>query len=240
MGGNYVHEVRLKAQGSTPIVPDQIILHSLANNNNFEAGWSWMVSPSNQLEAHVAIRLDGYRRQAVPYRMRADANYHANSDDRGYGAISVETDSSINAEEPWTPDQVESTVELLTELCLEFDIPARLCRDPEDPGIGWHIMWGTPGEWTPVAKACPGPARIKQVPGIVERVAKNLALHEPEEPEMPENTELADIITRIDKLERSLRSEIRAETRASGKRIILDMRNGFKGAIAQILAKIAK
>lgn len=170
----YPHEVRLKSQSSQPIVPTQVILHSLGNANNFESGWGWMVDPSNPLEAHLAIRLDGYRRQAVPYTERADANYSANRRPDGTGAISIETDSSVSALEPWTYDQVESIIEVVTNICRTFSIPPRLCRSPDDPGIGWHIMWGTPGVWTPVAKACPGPARIAQVPGIVARVAANL------------------------------------------------------------------
>lgn len=202
----YPHEVRLKAQGSQMIRPTQIILHSLGNADDFESGWAWMVDPNNPLEAHLAIDTNGYRRQAVPYTMRADANYSANRRPDGTGAIAVETSSSIAALEPWPDDQVESIIEVCTELCIKFSIPTRLCRSPDDPGIGWHIMWGTPGAWTPVAKACPGPARIKQVPYIVARVAANL---NPIVPATPKPTDWLDMATEA-QVRKIVREEIDA------------------------------
>lgn len=164
---SYPEEVRLKAQDSKPITPTQIILHSLGNGYNFDAGVEWLRDPSNPLEAHIAVRKDGYRVQLVPYTMRAEANYHANRRPDGTGALSVETDSSVAAEEPWSDDQVASIIEWCATRCKEFDIPPRLCRTPDDPGIGWHIMFGSPGEWTPARKVCPGPARIEQVKNII-------------------------------------------------------------------------
>lgn len=207
----YAHEIALKSQASQSIIPTQVILHSLGNANNFESGWGWMVDPGNPLEAHLAIRLDGYRRQAVPYTERADANYTANHRPDGTGAISIETDSSINALEPWTDDQVESIIEVVTNICRTFSIPPRLCRSPDDPGIGWHIMWGTPGAWTPVAKACPGPARIAQVPGIVAHVAANLGQIEvkPAPPQSKPPTDWLDMATEAD-LRRIVREELKA------------------------------
>jgi hypothetical protein len=46
-------------------------------------------------------------------------------------------------------------------------------RNKVDHGFGWHIMFGTGpnAPWTKVVgKVCPGPQRIKQMPGLVENI----------------------------------------------------------------------
>lgn len=172
-------EQRLKVQGSVVIRPTQVILHSLANGYNFAAGVGWLESAANPLEAHYAVRADGHVVQLVLETMRAEANLQANRRPDGTGAISIETDSSVPATEPWSTAQVDALVELVTAICRRHGIPARLCRSASDPGIGWHVMWGAPGAWTPVAKSCPGPARIAQVSAvIVPRVAAALRLQQ--------------------------------------------------------------
>ena len=52
------------------------------------------------------------------------------------------------------------------------DVTRRQVGAPAGSGIGWHVMFGAPGPWTPVAKSCPGPARVAQardeiIPAIV-------------------------------------------------------------------------
>jgi hypothetical protein len=164
-----------KKQDSVSIKPTQIILHSLANSYNWAGGVGWLLDPKNALESHYAIRKDGYTVQLVPDTLRAEANYRANRRPDGTGAISVETDSDKFGVALWSDEQVDAIVDLLTDLCRKHGIPARLCRSASDPGIGWHIMWGSPGEWTPVAKACPGPGRIVQMrTQILPRVQANL------------------------------------------------------------------
>lgn len=160
-------EQRFKQQQTAAIIPDQIILHSLANSWNFEGGVGWLTSTTNALESHYAVRRDGFIVQLVPETQRADANYKANRRANGHGAISIETDSDKPAVEPWTDAQVDAIVELCTDICRRYDIPPRLCPAWDQPGIGWHIMFGTPGQWTPVAKSCPGPARIRQVVDVI-------------------------------------------------------------------------
>lgn len=170
----YTTEVRLKAgyqDSQDEITPTQIILHSLANGWNWDSGVRWLENPNNALESNYAIRKDGHRLMLVPDGWSADANYLAN-----VRAISVETDSDVAAVEPWTDDQVESIIELLVDMCLKWSIPPVLTPAWDAPGLGWHIMWGTPGKWTPVAKSCPGAARIAQFKNvIVPRVATAVA-----------------------------------------------------------------
>lgn len=166
---------RLKQQGSVSIVPDQVIFHSLANGNNFAAGVGWLASPANPLESHYAVGSDGTIVQLVEETQRAEANYNANRRPDGHGAISIETDSSVAATEPWTDAQVDALVELTIDICRRHGIPARLCPAWDQPGLGWHIMFGAPGKWTPVSKSCPGPKRIQQVREVIlPRVAAAL------------------------------------------------------------------
>lgn len=221
---SYPEQIRLKEQASKAIIPTQLIFHSLANGWNFDAGVGWLVDPGNPLESHIAVRKDGLRVQLVDYRQRAEANYHANRRPDGTGALSAETDSSVDATEPWTDDQVASLIEWAVARCREFGIPARLCTSPSDPGIGWHIMWGSPGEWTPVSKSCPGPARIEQVKNvIVPAVARILAggtanpttptapVTEPESPQEDDMSQAQydEIITRLDRIEKSAKDDRR-------------------------------
>lgn len=139
--------------------------------------YDWFRSPkANGLESHfyVTKRLDPKRpgRTVIEqYRdtsREADANYKANSFIEGgvrKGYISVETQGKGEGE--WTPEQLASIFELLEWLESEHGIPLQVCATPKSPGVGYHTMWGAPSEWTPVAKSCPGPDRIKQFRNVI-------------------------------------------------------------------------
>jgi hypothetical protein len=122
---------------------------------------------------------------------RADANLDGNR-----RIISIETGDnaprSASDIEPWTPKQLDAIVAITVWACRKYDIPAVLLTDsgPGRRGIAYHRLGvqhsgGThpagflqPGceKWsTSVGKECPGPARIKQMPGIVARVAATLS-----------------------------------------------------------------
>lgn len=154
-----------------PMRPTQIILHSGANAWNFNGLVGHLLNPGQPLESHYAIRFDGYRLQMVPDNLSADANYTANKRPDGTGALSIETDSDTAATDPWTLDQVKSIIELIAAKCREHGIPPVPTPSSSAPGLGFHIMWGSPGAWTPVNKSCPGAARIAQfynviIPGV--------------------------------------------------------------------------
>lgn len=86
---------------------------------------------------------------------QADANYHAND-----FAVSIETQGFGAGE--WTGPQVTAIKALLQWLNTEAGIPLRKATDWDGSGVGYHTMFGSPSHWTPVAKSCPGPDRIKQ------------------------------------------------------------------------------
>lgn len=146
-----------------PIIrPTQIIFHSACDNYSVEGHLDWQYN--GDLESHVIFSRVGDLYRITPYNRRAQANYSANGPrSDGSGALSGETSSDINAEDPWSDAQLVSMAQWAKDRMAEFpDIARRVCRSPNDPGIGFHTMWGAPSAWTPVAKTCPGPERKKQ------------------------------------------------------------------------------
>lgn len=137
--------------GATPggsIDPRVVIFHVTAGLGN--------ARPHGGLEWHFEVSLSGALEQQVDTNMRADANYKANP-----FAISVETEGK--GEGFWTDAQLDTLVRL-SEWCLDNHpkIKRQRCDRWDGSGFGYHIMFGTPGWWTPVAKSCPGPNRIVQ------------------------------------------------------------------------------
>lgn len=170
---------------------DIICLHTMVGNltgtdRMFKAsGWTGTESHFG-VGGKWADGLDGVVYQWQDTEYTADANLNGN-----HRVLSIETaDNAPRAAadiEPWTEKQVDAIVLLLVYLCRTYSIPAVLIPDtaPGRRGIGYHRQGvqhsgGThpagflqPGGelWSKaVGKECPGPARIKQIPGIIARV----------------------------------------------------------------------
>lgn len=147
------------------IRPTQVILHVSAGEST-TLYYLWM---SEGLESHFYAPRVNQLEQYMDTTVEADANYLANRRPDGTGAISVETQGA-DADGLWGAKQQDDIVAVLAWAHKTHGIPLRLCTSPDDPGIGWHVMWGAPGAWTPaVGKVCPGPNRIKQIPGLIAR-----------------------------------------------------------------------
>lgn len=119
--------------------------------------------PSDGIESHWYIRFDGVIEQYRDTRFEADANFEGNSFMRGgklCGLLSVETEGLAAGK--WTDDQMVSLKWLMRQIHEREKVPLQVCPGPFDPGFGYHIMFGTPGPWTPSVKSCPGPERIQQ------------------------------------------------------------------------------
>lgn len=110
---------------------------------------------SGGIESHFHITLLGKIEQYRDTDWEADANYKAN----GF-AISIETQGWGNGK--WTKRQIRAIKRLLTWLSQTHDIPLHKIKVWDGSGVGYHVLFGAPGPWTPVAKSCPGPERIKQ------------------------------------------------------------------------------
>jgi hypothetical protein len=158
-------KLRLLPENQTQarIAPRVAILHSVGGASS---PYQHFLNGSD-LESTFGVLWDGTVEQYVDTIVRADANYKANP-----FAISIETVNSPHHggrwdDDPWSPEQVASITRLLHWICKTHGIPARRVERWDGSGIGWHIQFGTPGWWTPVAKACPGRRRIQQFNQII-------------------------------------------------------------------------
>lgn len=137
------------------IVPRAAILHvaaSLATTLFF-----WFRDRSGGVESHFFITLTGRIEQYRSIYRQADANLDAND-----FAVAIETAGLGGGR--WNPLQRRAIARLLLWLNTETEgrIPLRRIERWNGSGVGYHTMWGSPSHWTPVAKSCPGPERIKQ------------------------------------------------------------------------------
>ena len=152
-------------QSQPTIVPRIGILHSQAGVGSLRG----FFGRSSSLESTFWIGTDGTVEQYGDMNRRMDANYKANP-----FAFSVETENHIEYvrsgawdDDPWSVDQVAAITRLCSWAHKEWGIPNKLTPTWDGAGFGYHIQFGTPGYWTPVAKACPGRRRIEQLKRVV-------------------------------------------------------------------------
>ena len=136
-----------------PITPRVAILH--VDAGNAASLWDFFSHRSGGIESHFHVQRDGGLEQYRSIYRQADANHLAND-----FAVSIETQGFGPGE--WTPEQVDTIQRLLLWLNTEAGIPLQKCPQWDGSGVGYHIQFGSPGMWTPVAKSCPGPDRIRQ------------------------------------------------------------------------------
>ncbi len=156
------HKLLPESATQPHIAARAVVMHSAAGRGSL---YNFFLR-SSSLESHFWVGEDGRIEQYIDTARRADANRNAN----GF-AISIETESSPAATEPWNAVQFMAIVRLVRWCCTEHRIPARNIPAWDSSGIGWHVQFGAPGPWTPVSKSCPGPARIRQMPSLVAAVA---------------------------------------------------------------------
>lgn len=160
------------------------ILHVDAANSG--SLFSYFNGPSGGIESHFFVRKDGVVEQYRDTKYEADANYHANSfikNGKLYGYISIETQGLASGE--WNDAQLREIKKLLLWLSKTHGFPLKRCATATDPGVGYHVMFGAPGPWTPVAKSCPGPDRVKQFNNVLVPWFSTATEPEQEEDDMP-------------------------------------------------------
>jgi hypothetical protein len=153
-------------QGS--ITPRAVILHTAVSSSN--SLFDFFQNSSN-LESHFYVTDSGAIEQYMDTRVQADANKNAN----GF-AVSIETEDGREIR-PWTDPQLAALIRLCIWICDTHSIPKVQIPTANGSGIGWHVMFGAPGPWTPVAKVCPGAPRIAQtktilIPAVASGVAQ--------------------------------------------------------------------
>lgn len=190
-----VHRLLPENATQQRITPRAIILHSAAGRGSLR---DWFDNDGVTLESHFWVSDDGVIEQYMDTTVRADANRNAN----GF-AISIESESSRDATERWTPEAAAAIIRLCDWLCDTHKIPRVQCPRWDGSGIGWHTMWGSPSQWTPVAKSCPGVRRIPQARDeIIPAVARMGTGQPSEEDDMtPEQYQLLkDVDGKLDRL----------------------------------------
>jgi hypothetical protein len=155
-----------EATSQPAITPRVVIFHTMVGSL---AGTERHFRDQTGIESHFGVGgptdgpdLDGTLWQWMDLDRQADANLNANS-----FAISVETSDGGDPDRPWSDRQLATLVRLGNWLADHYGIPRRQCPAWDRSGFGWHVMFGAPGPWTPVAKTCPGPVRIRQLREVV-------------------------------------------------------------------------
>jgi hypothetical protein len=155
-----------EATSQPPITPRVVIYHTMVGGL---PGTEKHFRDQTGIESHFGVGgptdgpdLDGTLWQWMDTDRQADANLNAND-----FAISIETSDGGDPNRPWSDRQLATLVRLGNWLADHYLIPRRQCPAWDRSGFGWHVMFGAPGPWTPVAKTCPGPVRIRQLREIV-------------------------------------------------------------------------
>ena len=152
---------RLIPPGSSDprITPRVAILH--VDAGDADSLYTYFRDRSGGIESHFHVKKTGEIEQYRDTNYQADANHRAND-----FAVSIETQGYGAGK--WTDAQLASIKRLLRWL---HDVhPAiRLAKVDrwDGAGIGYHVQFGAPGAWTPVAKSCPGPDRINQFHTVI-------------------------------------------------------------------------
>lgn len=177
------------------IKPRLAILH--VDAGNAPSLYDYFNGPSGGVESHFFVRADGVIEQYRSIYFQADANLDAND-----FAVSIETQGYGDGK--WSEKQLGSIRSLLLWLYMEARIPLAKCAEWNGSGIGYHTQFGAPSHWTPVAKSCPGPKRIKQFDEVLVPWMAVVG-RGPKPPVEPE-------ITLVDKIRAKLTKAIHAAT----------------------------
>lgn len=157
---NAVHRPLPENATQSRIDPTQFILHTAVDAPGETDLYGFFARGDVGVESHFFIQLDGDVIQYMDTTVQADANRYANP-----RAVSAETEDDGNPDQrAWTPAQMQS-IKLLGQWLMKEHprIARRVCPAWDQPGWGYHSMWGAPSQWTPSAgKTCPGAPRIAQ------------------------------------------------------------------------------
>lgn len=143
------------------IKPCGVVLHTAVSRS--DSLHDFFATKSGGIESHFYVRTDGTIEQYRSIFREADAQLDGNSFMRNgvlVGFVSVETEGM--GDDTWTPAQLMAIKKIIVWVRIQSPFPWRVCPAWNEPGIGYHTLFGAPSHWTPVAKVCPGPDRIRQ------------------------------------------------------------------------------
>lgn len=199
--------------------------------------------PSKGIESHFHIPKTGPVLQYRDTHYEADANLKGNafiaSNGRRYGYASIETQGLEKGE--WNPHQLDNIKAVLKWLSETHGFPLRVCKSSTHPGVGYHVMWGAPGAWTPVSKSCPGPDRVRQFHEVLVPwfdAGAPIGTHAPgtgdEELDMDEKTLRAIVADELNKQD----LDLWVNTRGTGKKLVIDRLTRIEGIVTDLQKKV--
>ena len=157
-----IHKNIKPGSNDPAIVPALAILHVAVSFT--ESLFSFFKFKSGGIESHFYVRKDGTIEQYRSVLREADANLGANSYRVGtvtFGAVSIETAGLGGGK--WNDAQLASIKLILLWLNEKHAVNLKQVFRPEPSrdqgGVSFHTKFRS---WSPVAKSCPGPERIKQ------------------------------------------------------------------------------
>ncbi len=141
------------------IRPTQIVDHTM--ESTLSATDTRLRRPDVCGRSHFGIGWDGTIVQWLDTTQAAEAAHRADHRADGTGAVSITTEGHTT--QTWSDAQLDALTRLHVWLMRTHpSIARRACRSAGDPGLGHHLLFGSPGPWTPVPNSCPGPGRIAQ------------------------------------------------------------------------------
>lgn len=157
------------------IIPTQVIVHTAVDSKAATSLYPFFHRADVGAESHFFVTTTGQVEQYMDTEVMANANRFAD-----VRAISIETEDDGDPEgNPWTGAQSLALVYLIDWLCRMHDIPRVRVPAWDEPGIGWHSMWGftdpenlkgmlPDSPWTMFrGKTCPGKTRIRQFLDVI-------------------------------------------------------------------------
>jgi len=152
-GSQWMPLVEWNDQGS--FIKDKFIVHSTGDRATAAQIYAYFNRPEVVVESTFIVGLTPAdpTLQILDSSAMADANLSANR-----SGISVEVVGA--ADDEYTDWQKSELIRLGRWAHAAHGIPHQVVPAAIGAGYGWHVMFGAPGPWTPVAKVCPGDKRI--------------------------------------------------------------------------------
>jgi hypothetical protein len=139
-----------------------LVVHLAAGS--YDGTIAWEKNPSAQVSSHFVTARDGRCAQVVDTDDQSWCQRTGNA-----GWLSVENEGFLP--QTLTAQQRDVIAALLARTHRVYGVPLQLATSPTGRGLGYHSMGGP--AWGHIA--CPGPAIIAQLPGIVERAKRLVA-----------------------------------------------------------------
>lgn len=220
-----IHKLIPPGADDPRIQPVGVVLHVAVSEA--DSLHDWFDGPSGGIESHLYVRYSGAVEEYRDLLHEADAQLAGNSWIDGAhrnGFISVETEGMGAG--TWTDAQVRALAHIVAWCSKTFDFPIRAVQVPQPSGphaggVGYHSQFPS---WNPNHHACPGTARVAQIPAIL--TAAKAINNPPAPPPTPgEDMTIAELLNELQDTESPLAKALRNNIRVAVQAELADERN---------------